>query len=97
MWSEGCISRQHLGVLVSLGLTTLLLVLSSGSVGGDSTLELSSLSNALALLRLLVMLGNLRAVVGVIVGHSLLLARHLVEALRLLAWVGLWLLVWVDL
>lgn len=76
-------------VLVDLSLAALLLVLGRGSVGGDGALDLCGLSNTLALLGLLVMLGDLRGVVGVVVGHALLLAGHVVEALGRLAGVGL--------
>ena len=84
------IRDDSLLVLVNLGLAALLLVLSRGSVGGDGALDLCGLSNTLALLGLLVVLGDLRSVVGVVVGHALLLAGHVVEALGGLARVGLW-------
>ena len=54
-------------------------------------MQLSGFGNALALFALLFLLGDLRGVVGVVVGESLLLARHLVLALGLvLAGVGLY-------
>lgn len=78
-----------LRVLVDLGLASLLFIFCARSLGRDGALELGCLSDALALLTLVVLLGNLRAVVGVGVGEALLLARCLVEALCLAAWVGL--------
>jgi hypothetical protein len=78
-----------LRVLVDLSLAALLLVLCSRSLGGNGTLELRGLSNALALLALAVLLGNLRAVVCIAIGEALLLARSLVEALGLAAGIGL--------
>jgi hypothetical protein len=76
-------------VLVHLGFATLLLVLGTRTVGGDGALELRSLGNTLALLALLVLLGDFRAVVCIAVGEALLLAGGLVGALGLAAWVRL--------
>lgn len=47
-------------------------------------MELSGFSNALTLLALLRVLGNVRSVFGVVVGQAFLLARGLVGALGLL-------------
>lgn len=87
--SEMCFELFCSRVLVHLGLAALLLVLRTRSVGGNSALKLGGLSDTLTLLRLLGVLGDLRAVVGIVIGHALLLAGHLVEALGLLAGRGL--------
>jgi hypothetical protein len=80
----------NLCVLVQLGLSTLLFVLGAWTLGGNRSLQLSGFGNALALLALLFLLGDLRGVVGVVVGQSLLLARRLVLALGfVLAGIGL--------
>lgn len=81
-------------VLVHDGLAALLLVLGTRSVGRDGALELSSLSDTLALLGLLGLLGDLGRVVGLVVGQALLLSRHLVEALGLLVASGLRMSAW---
>tara|TARA_R110002003_G_scaffold109_5_gene9149 strand:- start:10084 stop:10323 length:240 start_codon:yes stop_codon:yes gene_type:complete len=79
-----------------LGLSALLLVLGAWTVSGDGSLELRSLSDTLALLALLVLLGDLGAVVGVAVGEAFLLAGGLVGALGLAAGVRLAVLVEVG-
>lgn len=66
----------------------------SRSLGGYGALELGRLGDALALFALLVLLGYLAGVLGVGVGHALLLAGRLVLALGFLARIGLDLLVW---
>jgi hypothetical protein len=81
----------HLCVLVHLRLSTLLLVLRAWTISRDSSLQLSGFGNALALLALLWVLGDLRGVVSVVVGQSPLLAGGLVRALGLvLARIGLY-------
>lgn len=87
----GTTRRYDLCVLVLLGLSTLLLVLRAWTLSGDGSLQLSGFGNTLALFALLFLLGDLRGVVGVVIGESLLLARHLVLALGfVLAGVGLY-------
>jgi hypothetical protein len=86
---EGTVTVIALRVLVNLCFAALLLVLRSRSLGGNRALELRGLSNALALLALVGLLGDLRAVVCIAVGETLLLARGLIEALGLTARVGL--------
>lgn len=71
-------------VLIDLGVTTLLLVFCARAIRRDGSLQLSGFSNALTLLALLRVLGNMRSVFGVVVGQAFLLARGLVGALGLL-------------
>jgi hypothetical protein len=72
-----------------LGFSSLFLVLGSWAVGRDSALEFGSLSDTLALFALVILFGDLRAVVCVGVGETLLLAGGFVGALRLAAGIGL--------
>lgn len=59
------------------------------TVSRDGSLQLRRLSNTLTLLALFRLLGDLRRVVGVVVGKSGLLARRLVLALGFLAGIRL--------
>ena len=88
-WQFGCTRTSALCVLVLLGLSSLFLVLGSWAIGRDGALEFSSLSNTLALFALVILFGDLRAVVCVRVGETLLLAGGFVGALGLAAGIGL--------
>jgi hypothetical protein len=84
------LKTSSLRVLVHLGLAALLLVLRTRALSRHGSLQLGRFGHTLALLALFRLLGDLRSVLGVVVGQALLLARRLVGALGLLfAGIGL--------
>jgi hypothetical protein len=86
---ENIIQGPFTLLLLHLSLASLLLVLRTRTVSRHGTLEFGSFSNTFTLLAHPWLLGDLRAMVSVAIGKTLLLSRHVVEAPGLSTRIGL--------